>query len=87
MQPPCQPGSFIQFLILLPIIGSLGIFGVVFAICLYVWIISPMNSVYRTLVYVSLTNREQLAPDLPDKFATPENLEDNGDIYDPINSL
>ena len=42
---------------------------------------------YRTLVYVSLTNREQLAPDLVDKFATPDNLEDDGDIYDPINSL
>ncbi len=79
--------EFIQFLILLPIIGSLGIFGVVFAICLYVWIISPMNSVYRTLVYVSLTNREQLASNLADKSATPESLEENGDIYDPINSL
>ena len=46
-----------------------------------------MNSAYRTLVYVSLTNREQLEPDLVDKSATSENLEDDGDIYDPINSL
>ena len=79
--------EFFQFLILVPIIGSLGIFAAIFGICLFVGIISPMNSAYRTLVYVSLTNRDQLAPDLADKFATPENLEDNGDIYDPINSL
>ena len=79
--------EFIQFLILVPIIGSLGIFAAIFGICLFVGIISPMNSAYRRLVYVSLTNREQLAPDLVDKFATPENLEDDSDIYDPINSL
>ena len=79
--------EFIQFLILVPITGSLGIFAAIFGICLFVGIISPMNSAYRTLVYVSLTNREQLAPDLVDKFATPDNLEDDGDIYDPINSL